>query len=107
MVSSVGSYITADRHHRFRLSMLYAYFVPPEGRQQSVGLGATTLEWTLPSPPAFHSYEKLPSFKEPRTTGERGCRNGAWRSMAEWERRQASARRRTAVAGGSVGDFSR
>ena len=24
------------------------------------GVGATTLEWTLPSPPAFHSYETLP-----------------------------------------------
>jgi cytochrome c oxidase subunit 1 len=24
------------------------------------GPGATTLEWTLPSPPAFHSYETLP-----------------------------------------------
>ena len=28
------------------------------------GAGATTLEWTLPSPPAFHSYETLPVFKE-------------------------------------------
>jgi cytochrome c oxidase subunit 1 len=28
------------------------------------GVGATTLEWTLPSPPAFHSYETLP-----RSTG--------------------------------------
>jgi cytochrome c oxidase subunit 1 len=26
------------------------------------GEGATTLEWTLPSPPAFHSYETLPRF---------------------------------------------
>ncbi len=24
------------------------------------GAGATTLEWTLPSPPAFHSFETLP-----------------------------------------------
>ena len=24
------------------------------------GVGATTLEWTLPSPPAFHSYDTLP-----------------------------------------------
>jgi cytochrome c oxidase subunit 1 len=28
------------------------------------GAGPTTLEWTLPSPPAFHSYEKLPKFEE-------------------------------------------
>jgi cytochrome c oxidase subunit 1 len=24
------------------------------------GPGATTLEWTLPSPPAFHTYDTLP-----------------------------------------------
>jgi cytochrome c oxidase subunit I len=24
------------------------------------GAGATTLEWTLPSPPPFHTYETLP-----------------------------------------------
>ena len=27
------------------------------------GEGATTLEWTLPSPPPFHSFEKLPRVK--------------------------------------------
>ena len=27
------------------------------------GAGATTLEWTLPSPPAFHSYETLPRIQ--------------------------------------------
>jgi cytochrome c oxidase subunit 1 len=27
------------------------------------GVGATTLEWTLPSPPPFHSYETLPRIK--------------------------------------------
>jgi cytochrome c oxidase subunit 1 len=28
------------------------------------GPGATTLEWKLSSPPAFHSYEKLPKIEE-------------------------------------------
>ena len=28
------------------------------------GEGATTLEWTLPSPPAFHSYDELPEIKD-------------------------------------------
>jgi cytochrome c oxidase subunit 1 len=27
------------------------------------GAGATTLEWTLPSPPLFHSYETLPRIQ--------------------------------------------
>jgi cytochrome c oxidase subunit 1 len=26
------------------------------------GEGATTLEWTLPSPPEFHSFETLPKL---------------------------------------------
>ena len=28
------------------------------------GEGATTLEWTLPSPPPFHQYEDLPVVRE-------------------------------------------
>jgi cytochrome c oxidase subunit 1 len=63
--SSVGSYITAAGTLIFVLGMLYAYF----GARQRVGnnpwgVGATTLEWQLPSPPAFHSYETLPQFME-------------------------------------------
>ena len=27
------------------------------------GEGATTLEWTLPSPPPFHQFEQLPRVK--------------------------------------------
>ena len=27
------------------------------------GVGATTLEWTLTSPPPFHQFEKLPLIK--------------------------------------------
>ena len=30
------------------------------------GVGATTLEWTLSSPPPFHSFETLPRFNEKR-----------------------------------------
>jgi cytochrome c oxidase subunit 1 len=44
--------------------MAYAYFV---GREKSAnnpwGIGATTLEWSLPSPPPFHSFETLPRFE--------------------------------------------
>jgi cytochrome c oxidase subunit I len=63
--SSVGSYITAAGTIVFVFTMLYAYF---GSRQKAAnnpwGIGATTLEWTLPSPPAFHSFETLPTFKE-------------------------------------------
>jgi cytochrome c oxidase subunit 1 len=64
-VSSVGSYITAAATIIFVLSMLYAYFVARvRAANNPWGPGATTLEWTLSSPPAFHSYDKLPKFEE-------------------------------------------
>jgi cytochrome c oxidase subunit 1 len=63
--SSVGSYITATGTLVFIASMLYAYFI---ARQKAAdnpwGAGATTFEWTLPSPPAFHSFETLPTLRE-------------------------------------------
>ena len=60
-ISSFGSYITAAGAVLFVFSMLYAYFIRKEKAADNPwGPGATTLEWTLPSPPAFHSYEKLP-----------------------------------------------
>jgi len=62
--SSVGSYITATGTIVFVLGMLYAYYV---ARQKAAnnpwGAGATTLEWDLPSPPPFHTYETLPTLK--------------------------------------------
>jgi cytochrome c oxidase subunit I len=63
--SSVGSYITAAATILFVISMLYAYFVLRQRAPNNPwGVGATTLEWQLPSPPAFHSYDKLPELKE-------------------------------------------
>jgi cytochrome c oxidase subunit 1 len=59
--SSVGSYITATGTVVFVIGMLYAYFVlRKKAGNNPWGVGATTLEWTLPSPPAFHTYETLP-----------------------------------------------
>ena len=49
----------------FVFSMLYAYFVLRQRAPNNPwGAGATTLEWTLTSPPAFHSYETLPKIEE-------------------------------------------
>ena len=63
--SSVGSYITAAGTLVFVLGMLYAYFVLRQRAPDNPwGVGATTLEWKLPSPPAFHSYETLPKLEE-------------------------------------------
>jgi cytochrome c oxidase subunit I len=63
--SSVGSYITATATLVFIFSMLYAYFVARrKAADNPWGAGATTLEWKLPSPPAFHSYDRLPKLEE-------------------------------------------
>ena len=65
--SSVGSYITAAGTLVFIVGMLYAYFVARvKAADNPWGAGATTLEWTLPSPPAFHSYETLPAVQGDR-----------------------------------------
>jgi cytochrome c oxidase subunit 1 len=58
--SSVGSYMTATATLIFVLSMILAFARAKRTVSNPWGEGATTLEWTLPSPPAFHSYEKLP-----------------------------------------------
>ena len=63
--SSVGSYITAAGTLVFLIGMMYAYFATRQKAMNNPwGVGATTLEWMLPSPPAFHSFEALPTFKE-------------------------------------------
>jgi cytochrome c oxidase subunit 1 len=60
-ISSYGSYITTAGLIVFLFAMFYAYFIRKEKAADNPwGIGATTLEWTLPSPPAFHSYETLP-----------------------------------------------
>jgi cytochrome c oxidase subunit 1 len=64
-VSSIGSYITAAATLLFLAHMFYAYFVARRRAGANPwGAGATTLEWKLPSPPAFHSYERLPRLEE-------------------------------------------
>src|SRR5262245_5985062 len=62
-VSSIGSYISAAATIIFVLSMIYAYFVARvRALDNPWGPGATTLEWTLPSPPPFHTFETLPKI---------------------------------------------
>ena len=59
-VSSIGAYVSAAGIliFLFGVARAFARKVPAEGSPW--GVGATTLEWTLPSPPPFHSYETLP-----------------------------------------------
>jgi cytochrome c oxidase subunit 1 len=59
-VSSMGAYITSLGTLVFFFAMFLAFARAKRTVSNPWGEGATTLEWTLPSPPAFHSYETLP-----------------------------------------------
>jgi cytochrome c oxidase subunit 1 len=62
-VSSIGSYISAFSVLIFLFGMVLAFVRSRKAVNNPWGAGATTLEWTLTSPPAFHSYEELPKVK--------------------------------------------
>ena len=59
-VSSIGSYITALGTICFFIGTLAAFARKQQVGNNPWGASATTLEWTVTSPPPFHSYETLP-----------------------------------------------
>jgi len=59
-ISSIGAYITTLGTLVFFIGLIYAFMRRERAAANPWGVGATTLEWTLPSPPAYHSFEKLP-----------------------------------------------
>jgi cytochrome c oxidase subunit 1 len=59
-ISSIGSYIAAAGLAVFFVGLVYAFVRKEAAAGNPWGEGATTLEWTLPSPPPFHQYESLP-----------------------------------------------
>ena len=63
MVSSIGSYIAAASAVYF-LYVLYKTFTSSEKCADNPwGQGADTLEWTVSSPPPFHTFNELPQVK--------------------------------------------
>jgi cytochrome c oxidase subunit 1 len=58
-ISSIGSYISATGLIVFFVGIASAFARREAAAANPWGAGATTLEWTLPSPPPFHQYEKL------------------------------------------------
>ena len=62
-VSSVGSVISMFSAFLFIFIVLYALKYGKKCANNPWGHEADTLEWSLPSPPAFHTYEKQPEFK--------------------------------------------
>ncbi len=62
-VSSIGSYIGAFGALFFLIVLWQAFSKKRPAGMNPWGEGATTIEWTVPSPPDFHTFETLPKFK--------------------------------------------
>ena len=61
--SSIGSYIAAVGVLVFLFGVLHAFARRQQVENNPWGEGATTLEWTLSSPPPFHQFSELPKIK--------------------------------------------
>jgi len=59
-VSSIGSYVSAAGLIVFFVGIAYAFRRKAPAAPNPWGIGATTLEWSLPSPPPFHQFDNLP-----------------------------------------------
>ncbi len=62
-ISSYGSYIAAVGVLIFLFGILEAFMKKRVVGNNPWGEGATTLEWTLSSPPPYHQFEKLPRIR--------------------------------------------
>jgi len=63
LISSIGAYISAVGLIVFFAGLAYAFMRKRAAASNPWGEGATTLEWTLPSPPRFHEFEVLPRIQ--------------------------------------------
>ena len=59
-VSSIGAFIAGSGVIIFLIVLVEAFLRKRRAGDNPWGVGATTLEWTLPSPPPFHTYNELP-----------------------------------------------
>jgi cytochrome c oxidase subunit 1 len=59
-IASLGSYISFAGLLVFLFGLADAFLRKVPAAANPWGAGATTLEWTLPSPAPFHTYEELP-----------------------------------------------
>ena len=63
MMSSIGAGISVFAAFFFVYVVLYTLRKGEKCAANPWGEGATTLEWTLPSPPPFHTFETQPKVK--------------------------------------------
>ena len=62
-MSSIGAYISAAGVIAFIVGVAQAFIRKRRAGADPWGAGASTLEWTLPSPPPFHTFDKLPRIR--------------------------------------------
>jgi cytochrome c oxidase subunit 1 len=62
-VSSIGAYISFASTLFFVCMLIYTLKAGRRVGENYWGEGATTLEWTVSSPPPFHSFDELPQVK--------------------------------------------
>jgi cytochrome c oxidase subunit 1 len=60
LIASLGAYISYAGTLWFVFVVFHTLFYGKRAEANPWGIGATTLEWRLSSPPPFHSYEELP-----------------------------------------------
>jgi cytochrome c oxidase subunit 1 len=63
-VASIGAYIGGIGTLIFFYVVLEAFMAKRKAAPNPYGEGATTLEWTVSSPPPFHTFDELPKVKE-------------------------------------------
>jgi cytochrome c oxidase subunit 1 len=61
-ISTVGYMITVVSMGVFFVNLFWSLFAGKKAPDNPWGEGATTLEWTLPSPPPYHQFETLPKI---------------------------------------------
>ncbi|MBX3521974.1 MAG: cytochrome c oxidase subunit I [Xanthobacteraceae bacterium] len=62
-VSSIGAYISLAGLVVFFITIVHAFSKKRKAADNPWGVGATTLEWTVSSPPPFHTFDRLPQVK--------------------------------------------
>jgi cytochrome c oxidase subunit I len=63
LVASIGAYISYAATLFWVFIVLHTLFAGRRAVANPWGPGAVTLEWRLPSPPPFHTYEELPVIR--------------------------------------------
>lgn len=59
-IATLGYFVMAASIGIFLINIAYAFIAGRKAEDNYWGEGATTLEWTLSSPPPFHQFETLP-----------------------------------------------